>query len=270
MPRPASAGEDRRRQRRDRARQPGRLMRLLLPKLVLGPVLLLQGRRVRRLALRLPEPPGPRAGEVPGAAGDNRPPLGLLVVGDSSAAGVGAPHQSQALAWPLARALAARTGRAVRWQLVAQSGLDTAGALALLAATPLAPAEVLVTALGVNDVTGQRAPARFRHDTEALLALARSRAGVRHALLAGVPPMQQLPLMPQPLRWYLGACAARLDAVLRGVAAAGAGRRHVAHHGAAPGPDAVADDGFHPGPAQYARWAQRLADEAAALLAAPR
>lgn len=259
-------------------------MRLLLPKLVLGPVLVLQGRRVRRLALRLPEPPGPRAGEVRGmAAGEVRgkaagerpqaPPLGLLVVGDSSAAGVGAPHQSQALAWPLAQALAARTGRAVRWQLVAQSGLDTAGACALLAATPLAPAEVLVTALGVNDVTGQRSPARFRRDTEALIALARSRAGVRHVLLAGVPPMQYLPLVPQPLRWYLGACAARLDAALResaaAAAASGAGCRHVAH-GGAPAADAVAEDGFHPGPAQYARWAQRLADEAAALLAAPR
>ena len=59
--------------------------------LLLGPLLLYQGFRVRRNILLLPEPPGERTG----TAGDG-PPLRLLVTGDSAAAGVGAAHQQSA------------------------------------------------------------------------------------------------------------------------------------------------------------------------------
>ncbi|MEM8598518.1 MAG: SGNH/GDSL hydrolase family protein, partial [Bacteroidota bacterium] len=65
---------------------------LTLSKILLGPVLLAQGKRVRRVALKLPEPPGDRESTV-----GNGPPLRLLVVGDSSAAGVGAETQDDAL-----------------------------------------------------------------------------------------------------------------------------------------------------------------------------
>lgn len=77
----------------------------MTPELLLGPLLLWQGRRVRATALRLPEAAGPRTAE--GSA------LRLLIVGDSSAAGVGAAHQDEALAGRLAQALAARLGRPV-------------------------------------------------------------------------------------------------------------------------------------------------------------
>ncbi|MGC8159861.1 hypothetical protein ACP3WZ_25375, partial [Salmonella enterica] len=59
-------------------------------------------------------------------------PLRVLVVGDSSAAGVGVEHQEHALAQPLARQLAERTGHPVAWQLVAQSGVNSLEALDLL------------------------------------------------------------------------------------------------------------------------------------------
>lgn len=86
-------------------------MRLTLAKLLLAPLLIWQGRRVRATALRLPEAAGERS--LDGGA------LRLLIVGDSSAAGVGAAHQDEALAGCLARSLAAQLGRPVGWQLVA-------------------------------------------------------------------------------------------------------------------------------------------------------
>ena len=78
---------------------------LILGKLLLGPLLLAQARRLRKTALRLPEAAGPRSGvEFPALrAALVAEPLRLLVVGDSSAAGVGVDHQEQALAQPLAR-----------------------------------------------------------------------------------------------------------------------------------------------------------------------
>ena len=69
---------------------------MLISKVVLGPVLLAQGRRVRRTALRLAEAAGERSGLV--VIDSSQPELKLLFVGDSTMAGVGAKHQSAALA----------------------------------------------------------------------------------------------------------------------------------------------------------------------------
>ena len=52
---------------------------------LLGPALWVQGKYVRRVTPRLPEPPGPRSGHC-----GQGPQLRLLIAGDSAAARVGA------------------------------------------------------------------------------------------------------------------------------------------------------------------------------------
>jgi len=223
-------------------------------RLVLGPVLLRQAGAVRRTALRLPEASGPRDGVV----GEGEPRLRLLVVGDSSAAGVGLRHQSQALALPLATLLAERAGTAVSWQLLARTGLDTPGAVELLAQARVAPADVVVTALGVNDVTSQLSAGAFVTHTAQLWSELKRSTGATWGVACGLPPMGRLTAIPQPLRWYLGRYAAVLDASLREWA-----RRHALGHcslGWTDDPAFLAPDGFHPGPALYPQWAARLAD----------
>lgn len=227
---------------------------LLAAKLVLGPVLLPQAVWVRRTAQRLPEPSGPREG----VAGRGQRKLSLLVVGDSSAAGVGAAHQSQALAMPLANALAQRLDGAVAWQLIAQTGVNTAQARALVALSPLPPADVVVTALGVNDVSSQVPADEFVSQTAGLWADLRQRSGARWAALSGLPPMHRLTAVPHPLRWYLGRYACVLDAALRDWT----GREALGFCPLRWTEDTsfLAEDGFHPGPAMYPQWVQRLAD----------
>lgn len=227
---------------------------LLAAKLALAPVLLHQGRTVRRTALRLPEPAGPRQG----VAGEGELRLRLLVVGDSSAAGVGLQHQSQALALPLAQLISRRLDGAVAWQLVAQTGLDTRGAQALLARSEVAPANIVVTVLGVNDATSQQAPRAFVAESARLWTQLRQRTGARWAVVCGLPPMELLSAMPQPLRWYLGRYAARLDAALHGWAG-GNGLGFCSLRWTAD-PALLAPDGFHPGAALYPLWAERLSD----------
>jgi len=238
-------------------------LRLTLAKWLLGPLLLWQGARVRATALRLPEAAGERflgGGE-----------LRLLIVGDSSAAGVGASHQDEALPGRLAQALAARLGRPVGWQLVATSGHRSAQALAALQATELAAADVLVTALGVNDVVDQVKPQDALAALNAIHALARERAGVRLSLHCAAPPMQAFPLLPQPLRWFFGRQAARFNAALLAQVAGQPARRVMQL------PDAMrrnaaalmAADGFHPGPPGYALWAEVLADQIVTDLGLP-
>lgn len=223
----------------------------LLARAPLAPILIAQALAVRRRAQMLPEPPGPREG----SAGSG-PPLHLLILGDSSAAGVGASSQAAGLSGQLVERLAAR--HRVTWRLEAAIGATTADTLARLAALPPMRFDLAVTALGVNDVTRMVPTARWLRRQVALLDLLTARFGVAQVLVTGVPPMGRLPLLPQPLRWILGAQAARLDAGLRGLLAARAGAVHVSVDFPAD-PAMAAADGFHPSPRAYTLWAAELA-----------
>ncbi|MEJ6000577.1 SGNH/GDSL hydrolase family protein [Paucibacter soli] len=232
---------------------------LQLAKIALAPLLLWQGLQVRRKALRLPEAAGPRSG----SAGVGELRLRLLILGDSSGAGVGAPSQEEALAGRLSEALAQRLQGRVQWQLIARTGHTTADALAEFRSAELAAADVLVTALGVNDVVSQVSPRRWVRLLQEVHELAVQRAGVRYSLHSAVPPMHAFPLLPQPLRWLLGAHALRMNHMLARSLAGQAQRGLQAlpahlHGGAAA--DLMAPDGFHPGPAGYQIWADALAE----------
>ncbi|MGN6649383.1 SGNH/GDSL hydrolase family protein [Trinickia sp.] len=237
---------------------------LTLYKIVLGPVLLAQARWLRATALRLPEAAGPRSG-VEGEGRVSAVPLRLLVVGDSSAAGVGVDEQARALAQPVARLLSAATGRRVAWQLIAKSGVNTGEALALLARSQIEPADYVVTALGTNDVTSQRKPAGFLRDYIALEEYLRERTGAMGMVVTGLPPLRILPAAPHPLRWYLGRYALRLDSALRRWVELHAARRYVSLNWAA-NPVEMAVDRYHPGPSQYHRWAELVCEAIVTLI----
>ena len=222
-------------------------------RLALAPVLLAQAVQVRRRALALPEAAGPRDG----VAGQG-PVLRLLIVGDSSDAGVGVAHQDQALAGHLVAGLA--RDFTVHWRLIARTGATTAQTLARLRAQPLDPIDIAVTALGVNDVTRQVPLRRWAADQAALAGLLTG-AGARLVLRSGLPPMACFPLLPRPLRDVLGAQAAAMDAAL--AAAASDRLHHLPFDPARLDPAMMAEDGFHPGPAVYAAWG---AEAAARLL----
>jgi len=237
---------------------------LRVAKLALSPLLLWQGRGVRRRALRLPEAEGARVG----VAGTGAVCLRLLIVGDSSAAGVGVGTQDEAFAGQLAQALAERTGAAVGWQLVATSGHTARDAARALAAATLAPADLLVTAVGVNDVVSQTRPEQFLRDLDEIHALAVTRAQVTHSWHCGLPPMGIFPLLPQPLRWLLGRDAAHLDDALVRHLAGQTARLHLPLPEAPrrPGKDDatpegwMARDGFHPGLLGYRQWGRQVAE----------
>ncbi|MBT9569487.1 MAG: SGNH/GDSL hydrolase family protein [Thiobacillus sp.] len=236
---------------------------LSLYKYALGPILLLQSHRLRKTALRLPEAAGPRAGCIDSVSPAR--PLRLLFVGDSSAAGVGVPSQEQALAIQASAFLSTQLRRPVEWQLLAKSGVNTHQALSLLRLSALQPADVLITALGTNDVTSQRTGAQFLADYHALVGQVRRLCGIHSVVVTGLPPLRILPAAPHPLRWYLGKYAASLDKKLRDWVGTEACFRYVSLEWAAV-PEAMARDKFHPGPEQYRHWARMVANSIAELL----
>lgn len=215
------------------------------------PVLLGQAVFVRTKYVELPEPTGARSGVV----GDG-PPLRLLVIGDSSALGLGVSTQDDAL---LGQLIARLEGRAeVHYELVAQTGAKTADVLGWLDELPDAKYDIAVTALGVNDVTKGVSLRRWLRQQALLFDRIKARFDTELIVVSGLPPVGQFPLLPHPLRWVLGRQAARFDRHLRRLA----DKR----------PDCEAlrftlgldesnmsADGFHPGPTVYAAWADAVA-----------
>jgi lysophospholipase L1-like esterase len=231
---------------------------------LLAPVLVAQGRRVRRSTPRLPEAPGPTSGET---AGDGVP-VRLLVLGESTAAGVGAANHREGLAGQVAESLGEATGRPVHWRVLGRNGATAATTReSLLAPAADVVADVVVVALGVNDTLRLHAPARWTADLRRLIEDVRARCGRVPVILASVPPMGRFPGLPQPLRGVLGLRATVLDRA----AARLAGELEAVHHIPVPlPPEEVARffcaDRFHPSPHGYARWGAALGRAAAPAL----
>ena len=217
----------------------------------LAPVLLVQGRRVRRTALELPEAAGPREG-VSGTGA----PFRLLVLGDSAAAGVGIATQDEALTGCLVRALSAE--RTVQWRLVARSGDRLSQILRAAQNTPPQATDLVVVSAGINDVLQGTPPAKWVGLLHDMAQCFEQRFQARRVAFSGIPRIQEFTLLPQPLAWYLGLGAKRLNQATRQ---------------ALPGlPDAwrwvdldlpltaefLARDGFHPNEAASRIWCERV------------
>jgi lysophospholipase L1-like esterase len=212
----------------------------------LAPLLLAQAVRVRRVTPRLPEPGGERAGRH-----GRGPPLRLLILGDSAAAGVGAANQEEAVAGQLCTRLAPHFE--LQWQLLARSGDRVRDARRRLAGTPALRSDIVLTSLGVNDVTALRGATAYVRQFRALVQELRAREA-RLIVVSGLPPMHSFPALPQPLRWALGAQARRFDRRLAAWCRTQPDCLHLPF-GELPDRAMLASDGFHPGPPIYARWA---------------
>lgn len=214
------------------------------------PVLAAQALLVRRRAVGLPEPSGAREGRQ--GRGSR---LRLLIAGDSSAAGVGAATQEQALSGQLVKLLSRQFS--VEWRLVATTGHTTGDAIEELRRIK-GQFDVAVTALGVNDVTRAVTCNRFKRQQAELMRLLTVDLGVRIVIVTGVPQMDRFPALPQPLAWVLGRQSARLDEGLREVIASFPQARHLALH-LPDDPALAAVDGYHPSPKAYRLWAEQAA-----------
>ena len=218
--------------------------------LLCWPLLLWLGKRVRKLALRLPEAAGPRAG----VSGDEQlPPLRLLICGDSAAAGVGVTQQDDALSGQLVSLLS--TQYQVQWQLEAQTGLDSNALATRLVKLNGQCFDLVVISVGVNDVTSLCSARRFRRQLASCL---QRQNGQPRVLFSAIPPMQQFSALPAPLNYWLGLNATILNHSAKNLLKRWPNASYVAT------PNKVsaamlAKDGFHPSAEGYQQWAQQLA-----------
>lgn len=228
-------------------------MLLRLSTVMLAPILLMQGMYVRRSIPRLPEPEGLRVGKT--GAGN---PLRVLILGDSAAAGVGVEHQDEALAGQLVKQLAQRYE--VHWRLEATTGHTSEDVIERVQSQiEPEPYDVVVTSIGVNDVTRLMSAKKWITLQQQLLDQIRANFQPKQILLTSVPPMQIFPALPQPLRGHLGSYAQEMNKALATLLKANTecvqitlpleqGQREIP----------MARDGFHPSAVIYTAWAELL------------
>ncbi|WP_100642589.1 SGNH/GDSL hydrolase family protein [Alteromonas facilis] len=222
----------------------------LIRTLTLAPVLLYQGKHVRRNTPTLPEPEGNRT------IFSNKSACNILIVGDSSAAGVGASHQNTALLGNLRNALSPEP---VNITLIAQTGATSHDGIEWMKSLPPSErADIVVTVFGVNDVTKNRSLAIWQSEQQALYQQIQNRFKGAKVVTCGLPPMARFPALPQPLRWYLGKRADEFDDALQQLIAHNPLQRFFSLR-FIDDVSTMAQDGFHPGEPLYQAWGERLA-----------
>jgi lysophospholipase L1-like esterase len=170
-----------------------------------------------------------------------------VVLGDSTAQGIGAPSPDEGYVGQVHRMLEATTGQAWRVLNLSKSGERAAGLLATqvprLEALDVVP-DLVTCAIGSNDIIRRTPLAQLERDLR--------------EILGRLPPGSVVATMPAGL-WRERVVA--IDAIIRSSAAAGGLR--VADVGARTGPPwdgKYAEDRFHPGALGYADWAAAFAE----------
>ncbi|WP_321350846.1 SGNH/GDSL hydrolase family protein [Halopseudomonas oceani] len=216
------------------------------------PLLLPQAIWVKRTALRLPDAQQPWQGLVTAPDGSSDRPLKLLLVGESTVAGVGVERQEQALTGQLASQLAQQFGRPVQWQAAGRNGAVAADCLQDLLPPALEQRwDIALIVLGVNDTTHLTSRPRWRRTLQCLIEQLGRCSG--QVMLTEVPPLGHFRALPQPLRGWFGLRAGLMDADLRRVAHSCGARYLSLDMPFEPG--YLARDGYHPSAAGYQQWA---------------
>lgn len=231
------------------------LATILTPPLL--PLLLVQGYWLRKTTPRLPDAAGPLEGTLAGAG----EPLRLIALGESTVSGMGARTHETALAGQLALAVNRATERRIEWLVVARSGINARQSrLELVPQLAGRSADIVVIALGVNDSIEFHTARRWSADMEQLIAEVRKEVGEVPVLLAGVPPLDYFPALPQPLSFVLGARSSALERASLELVKKLKRLVYVPFLIERENCDELfCADGFHPSEAGYSEWAKQLA-----------
>lgn len=222
--------------------------------LPISPLLYLQGQYTRRKVGLLPD----AAGSKTGIAGEGEDTVKLLVIGESTIAGLGARTHEFALTGQFAQRLAQRVNRKVNWTVIGKNGVTARRTINEL--VPLIPDEnydYILIGLGGNDVMKLSSPRKWRRDMTELLGILRDRNPAAVFFLSNCPMIKYSPALPHPIRFILWELSKLHDANIKELAA---DLQNVHYY---PQPvdvqlEGFFADGIHPSEQGYADWAEAM------------
>lgn len=225
-----------------------------------APLLYLQGRITRWKVGVLPNAEDPQ-----GISGNGDETASLLVIGESTVAGLGARNHEKALAGRFGYWLSRYLNKRVRWRAIGKNGVTARETLAELVPLiePDEHYDYILLGLGGNDVLKITSPARFRRDMGELIGEMRRRFPDAVIYISNCPMIKCSPVLPQPIKGILWQLSRMHDANMRDLVA---GLPNVYYY---PQPDDFEVDGFfadgiHPSEKGYDDWARAMMDYFAA------
>jgi lysophospholipase L1-like esterase len=190
------------------------LSRLARPAgIILSPLLITQGKNLRKKHPRLPNAPLPWSGRI-----DGPHPLSVLALGDSTIAGVGVNDAMHGLIAHMARGLYRRTARGVTWASYGQRGATTRSvALDHLprAIERTTKADLIVLSVGANDAITLRPVAEVDDHLMGTINTLHNQHPHALILVSSLPAFHLFDAIPQPLRAVMAGHAQTLEHALR-------------------------------------------------------
>lgn len=224
--------------------------------LPIAPFLYLQSRIVRWKIGLLPPAEGPK-----GLTGNGENAAKLLVLGESTVAGLGARTHEVALGGQFALRLSEKIGRPVDWTVVGKNGVTAQRTLTEL--WPLVPDDkfdYILLGVGGNDVLKISSPKKWRRDMLELLRTVREANPDAVIFVTNCPMIKFSPVLPEPIKGLLWRLSTMHDANIREFSQ---GMDRVYYY---PQPvdndnwDGFWADGIHPSESGYADWAAGMID----------
>ena len=222
---------------------------------LLSPIALAQAMGVRRRTPRLTPPPGETIGSEGPAA---NPRFRLLVVGDSSAAGVGASHMDETLAPKLARQLSGHFNAGAVWRTAGSNSATTTELRDFVVPnlTPEPYTHILILA-GTNDMKDYVPRRHFDSGFGGLLFALHAKFPTATLIWSPIIDMRTVPALTQMLGQILELRAKMLNEL---------GRQLCRERFAIAAPqlqahdvEGFASDGFHASAKGYGYWAELVA-----------
>lgn len=219
-----------------------------------APFLYLQGQYVRRKVGLLPD----AAGETTGKFGELPETVNLLVLGESTVAGLGARTHEYALAGQFAKVLSGKLNKSVCWRAIGKNGVTAKRALIEL--VPQIPADenydYILLGIGGNDVLKLSSPYKWRRDMSELLDVMREKYPAATMFITNAPAVHLSPVLPQPIKFILGNLSAMHDKNSQEFIP----KRPKTFYFYRPDKITVGffADGIHPSESGYTDWSQRM------------
>lgn len=165
------------------------------------PLLYLQGRRVKNSIPNLPEAIGPE-----GASGSKtNSELNVLVIGESTMAGVGVKTHREGFAGTLADLLAESFYLYVQWKVQAKSGITVSRVSnELLSDLNEKGWDLVVVGIGGNDAFKLNNPVRWKAQIRSLIQDLVSKFGNVPVVFTNMPPIKEFPAFTPLMKWTIG------------------------------------------------------------------
>lgn len=173
------------------------LVLLAIPAL---PLMIYQGKRIRKSVPKLPE-----AKEPQGISGKGQNPLHLILLGESTIAGVGVATHAEGVAGSMANHLSKSLNQPINWKVFARSGYTAKNVISkYISKIADQKADLIVIGLGGNDAFVFNMPWRWQRSIRELIQKLRANHPDTPIVFMNMPPIKEFPAFTSLIQFIIG------------------------------------------------------------------